>query len=164
VHHVAGVVDVERHRGGRHRVAGEPQIEQDPAEPDDAAQFGRVLPAGHRRLRAQAPSAVRRPAAGELERRIEAQAVEVVGVLPAAGDGEDPRPQDVGHRVHDPAGIAAVRDRGGELGGDAEPPLGLRQKHHPAVRGDPAAVEGGGDLLALDGWKRERQARMSSKD
>ncbi len=160
VHHVAGVVDVERHRGRRHRVAGEPQIEQDPAEPDHAATIGRVLPAGDRRLRAQVPAAVRQPAAGELERRIETQAVEVVGILPAAGDGEDARPQDVGQRMNDAAGIAAIRDHGGELGGDAEPPPGLGQKHHPAVRGDPAAVEGGGDLLAPNGWKRERQARI----
>ena len=157
---VAGVVDVERHLGGRHRVAGEPQIEHHPAEPDHAAQIGRVLPAGHRRLRAQVPAAVRQPAAGELERRIETQAVEIVGVLPAAGDGEDARPQNVGQRVRDPARVAPVGDRGGELDGDAEPPLGFRQQHHATVRGDPATVERGGDLLALDGWKREWQDRI----
>jgi hypothetical protein len=27
----------------------------------------------------------------------------------------------------------------------------------PAIGTDPPAVEGGGDLLALDGWKAERQ-------
>ncbi len=160
VDNVAGVVDVECHLGGRRRIAVEPQIEHHPAEPDHAAQIGRVLPAGHRRLRAQVPAAVRQPAAGELERRIEAQAVEIVGVLPAAGDGEDARPQNVGQRMRDPAGVAAVRDRGGELGGDAEPSLGFRQQHHATVRGDPATVERRGDLLAPNGWKRERQARI----
>ena len=157
---VAGVVDVERHLGGRRRIAGEPQIEHDPAEADHRAQVGRVLPARDGRLRAQIPSAVRQPAAGELERRVEAQAVEVVGVFVAAGDGEDACPQNVGQRMRDPAGVATVGDRGGEQGCDAEPPLGFRQQHHPAVRADPAAVERGGDFLALHGWKRERQGRI----
>ncbi len=52
------------------------------------------------------------PAAGKLERWIEAQAVQVAGILPAAGNGEEARPQNVGQRVHDPARVAAVRDRG----------------------------------------------------
>jgi hypothetical protein len=45
---------------------------------------------------------------------------------------------------------AGVYDRCKELG----------QQHHPAVRGDPATVEGGGDFLALNGWKPERQGRI----
>ena len=118
---------------------------------------GRVLPARDGRLRAQIGAAVGQPPAGQLERRIGAQPVEVVGVLIAAGDGEDAGPQDVGQPMGDPLRVAAVRDHRGELLGDAEPPLRLGQQHDPAVRGDPPAIEGGGDLLALDGWKRERQ-------
>lgn len=81
VNHVAGVVDVQRHRIGRRRMAVEPQIEHRSAEADHTAPVGRVLPARHRRLRAQVPSAVRQPAAGELERRIKPQAIQVVGVF-----------------------------------------------------------------------------------
>jgi hypothetical protein len=61
--------------------------------------------------------------------------------------------------MRDPAGVAAARDRGGELGGNAEPSRGFRQQHHAAVRGDPPAVERGDDFLAPGGWKRERQGR-----
>jgi ATP-dependent DNA ligase len=40
----------------------------------------------------------------------------------------------------------------GELVGDADPALRLSGQHHAAIRGDPAAIEGGADLLALYGW------------
>ena len=64
---------------------------------------------------------------------------------------KDARPQNVGQRMRDPVGVAAVGDRGGEQCCDAQPPLGFGQQHHPAVRSDPAAVERGGDLLAVHG-------------
>lgn len=38
-----------------------------------------------------------------------------------------------------------------------QPPLRLRQQHHPAVRGDAPAVESGSHFLAVHRWKRERQ-------
>ena len=40
-------------------------------------------------------------AAGQLERGIAAQMVEVVGILVAAGDSQDAGAQDVGKRMHD---------------------------------------------------------------
>lgn len=82
---------------------------------------------------------------------------EVVAVLIAAGDGEDPGAQDIGQQMGDPVRIALVRDHGGEPLGDAEPPLRLGQQHDTAIRTEPPAIEGSGDLFALDGWKRERQ-------
>jgi hypothetical protein len=41
-------------------------------------------------------------------------------------------------------------------------PSGRRPPHHsnPAVRSDPAAVERGGDFLALDDWKRQQRNRI----
>jgi hypothetical protein len=41
--------------------------------------------------------------------------------------------------------------------GDAEPSLGHRQQHDAAVRCETTTIEGGCDLLARNGWKRERQ-------
>src|ERR1700694_728871 len=41
--------------------------------------------------------------------------------------------------------------------GDAEPMISLGEQHDPAIGTDPSAVKGGGDLLAADGWKAERQ-------
>jgi hypothetical protein len=57
----------------------------------------------------------------------------------------------------DPIRIAAIRDHSSEPLGDAEPTIGLGEQHDPAIGTDPPAVKGGGDLLAADGWKAERQ-------
>jgi hypothetical protein len=43
------------------------------------------------------------------------------------------------------------------LVGDAKPALRLGEQHDPAIGTDPPAVKSGGDLLAADGWKAERQ-------
>src|ERR1700676_5095576 len=75
----------------------------------------------------------------------------------AAGNGEDTGAQNVGQQMGDPVRIAAIRDRPSEPFGDAEPMIGLGEQHDPAIGTDPSAVKGGGDLLAADGWKTERQ-------
>ncbi len=59
--------------------------------------------------------------------------------------------------MDDSVRIALVGDRPGELVGDAEAPLCLGQQHHPAIRGDPSAVEGGAHLLACNRWQVEGQ-------
>jgi len=59
--------------------------------------------------------------------------------------------------MSDPIGIAVVGDHPGQLVGNAEPPLRPGEQHDPAVGSDPPAIERSGDLLAPDGWKRERQ-------
>ena len=56
-----------------------------------------------------------------------------------------------------PVLIAAIRDHPSQPIGDAQPTIGLSEKHDPAIGADPPTVKGGGDLLALDGWKGERQ-------
>jgi len=38
--------------------------------------------------------------------------IKVIGILIAAGDGEDAGEQDLGQGMNDPAGIALVRDDG----------------------------------------------------
>jgi len=57
----------------------------------------------------------------------------------------------------DPVLIAPVGNDLGEPLGDAEPTLRLGEQHDAAIRRDPSAIKGGGDLLALNGWKGERQ-------
>jgi len=54
-------------------------------------------------------------------------------------------------------GIARIGDDGRELARHAQSTLGLPQQHHAGVRGDAPTVERGGDLLAANGWKRERE-------
>ena len=112
------------------------------------------------RLRAQVPPGLRQAAAGELEAGIAAQVVEAVGVLVAAGDRQDACPQDVGQRVDHPRRVARVGDQRRQPVAEAELALGRGQQQHPAVRGEPSAVEGGGHLLAADRWKAEGLGRI----
>ena len=151
------VVDVEHHRRRRRGIAGTVELDQDPAEPQQIAQARRVLPARHGRLAHQVGTALGQAPAGELERGVGAQTVEIVGVRVAAGDGEDAREQDLGQRVNHPRRVTAIGDHGGELPGDPHPSRRRGEQHHATVRRQAPAVERGGELLAPDGWKRERQ-------
>src|SRR6202035_5394569 len=157
VNDIHRIVDVERHRCRWGRVAGTIEIDHHVHQADEVAQGWRILPTRDGRLRAQVPAAIRQAATGQLERWIEAQPIEVVGVFVAAGDGEDAGAQDIGQQMGDPVRITAIRDHSSEPLGDPEPTIGLGEQHDPAVGTDPSAVKGGGDLLAADGWKTERQ-------
>ena len=94
---------------------------------------------------------------GELEGCVAAQPVEIVGVLIAAGDRENPGAQNLGQAMGDAAGIAFVRDHHHQPFGKVEPPLRLQQQHDPAIRAEASAVKRGGDLFALYRWKPEQQ-------
>ena len=95
VHDIDGVVDVQRDGLGWPLVAGAIGIDHGVGHAHHLAQGGRILPARHGRLRAQIVAAVRQPAAGQLERRVGAQDIEVIGILVAAGDGKDAGAQNV---------------------------------------------------------------------
>ena len=56
-----------------------------------------------------------------------------------------------------PQRITWISDHRRKLLTDREPPFGLRENHHPTVRGDPSAIERSCDLLAGNGWKGERK-------
>jgi hypothetical protein len=86
--------------------------------------------------------------------------VEVVGILIAAGDRKDARPQDVGQRVDDPGRVTWVGDQRCQPIANAKLPLGCGQQHDPAIRGQPPAIEGSGHLLAANRWKAERLGRI----
>jgi hypothetical protein len=100
-------------------------------------------------LRAQIPAAVGKPVAGQLESRIAAQPIEIVGILKTAGDREDARAQN----VDDAVGIAPVGDLGRQLCANPEAAIGGGQQHDAAIRSDPPAIEGGDHLLAGSSWK-----------
>src|SRR5213075_887794 len=56
--------------------------------------------------------------------------------------------------------VAHVGDYPGELVSEAEATLRLGQKHHPSVRGDPAAIEGSADLFPRNRWQVEGQRNI----
>ena len=55
----------------------------------------------------------------------------------------------------DPRRIARIREAGGQPLSDPEIALDLAQNENPCIRGQPAAIEGGGDFFAGDGWQTE---------
>src|SRR6266446_5529593 len=65
-----------------------------------------------------------------------------------------------GRNWNDPVRIALVGDCPSELVGDGPPALGSSQEHHAAVRGDPAALEGGAHLFPRNRWQVERQRNI----
>jgi hypothetical protein len=132
-------------------------IDQRIGEADRVLQRRRVLQPRQRRLRTQVGAAVGQTPAGELERRIGAQAIQIVRVFIAAGDRENAGADHVGQRMDDPRRIATIRKTARQSFGDAKTPLRHRKQHHAAVRGEPTAVESGCDWLARNGWKRERR-------
>ena len=158
VNDVERVVDVEGDTFGRRAIARQPQIDEDLAEADDGAQVRQVLGPRAGRLGAQIPAAVGQPSAGQLEGRIAAQPVEIVGVLIAAGDGEDAGAQDVGHGVPHAARISPIADHRGQPLGQSEAALGGGQQHDAAVRGHPSTVERGGNLLGSNGLETRTAA------
>ena len=157
MHDVEGVVDVQRHLARRAGVAGAVDVDHGVAHGRHFAPRRRVLPARHGRLGAQILAAVGQPPAGQLERGIGAQIVEIVAVLVAAGDSEDARTQDVGNTVRHPIRVARVGDQRRQLVCNAQAALGGSKQHHAAIRCEPPAIERGGDFLASDGWEIKRQ-------
>ena len=150
---IAGVVDVQVDGCGLARVAVHPCVDQGVGQSYHVAQARSILQARQRWLGAQIATAVRQPSAGQLERRIGPQVIEVGGVLVAAADREHTSAEHIDKAVHDPRRIAPIRDHPGELVGQTETPLGHRQKHHAPIRGQAPTIEGSGDFLARNGWK-----------
>jgi hypothetical protein len=160
MHHVDGVVDIERHHARRPFVAVHPQLDERVAQPDHLAQARCILQARQGRLRTQIPTRIRQPATGELERRIIAQTVEIVAVLVAARDGEDAGADHVGKTVNDARRIAPLGKYPRQLIGQPDAPVRQGEKHDTPIRRQASTVECGCDLLASYGWKRERQNRI----
>jgi len=142
VHDIGRVVDVEGDGGRWAGIAGAIEVDQGVGHAHHLAPSRRVLPTRHRRLRAQIAAAVGQAVAGQLEGRIGAQVVEVVGVFVDAGDGEDARAQDVIDAVGHQGGVARVRDQPRQLRGDPQLPLHRAEQQNTAIGGDAPTVEG----------------------
>ena len=157
VHRVAGVVDIQRDRRRRGREGAAEEVDQGGRQARHLDPRRRVLQPAHGRLGTQVAAALRRPAHGQLEQGIAAKRVAVVGVLITAGDREHAETQHRRQRVDHPFRIAPLPDAAGQRLGKPEPALRRAQQHQPAVGRDRTAREIGGHLLALNGWKIERQ-------
>jgi hypothetical protein len=160
VHDIGRVVDIEGNGGRRPGIAGAIEVDHGVGHAHHLAQARRVLPARHRRLRAQIAAAVGQAVAGQLEGGIGTQMVEIVGIFVAAGDGEDARAQDVIDAVGHQGGVARVRDQLRQLRRDPQLPLHQAEQQDAAIGSDASAVEGGGQLLAANGWKIKWQDRI----
>ena len=146
---VEGVVDIQRdplrHLAERAAV----DIDQSPAQAQQRPRIRQVLQPRDGRLRTQVP--VRRHAfERQLEQRIGAQAGRVVAVFVASRDHQQPEADDIGQCVHGAVGITRILDAGGQTVGHRKPALDLAQNQQTAVGRQPAAIEPGDNLFALD--------------
>ena len=156
VHDIAGVIDVQRHRLGRGWIAGAIDVDHRGHQLRQLARGRCVLPAAHRRLTGKTRARTRQLAQRQAKAGIVTQRVEVVGILVAAGNRQNPRPQDVIQLVDHPRRIARIGNAGGQLRADPHLALGLRQEQNAAVRSEPATVESSCDFLASDRWESKR--------
>ena len=137
-------------RGGRREA---PAIEIDLAEPDAGQRtpVGKVLQPRQGRLAHEVGAGHRASAAGDLQRRIGAQCVDVVAVLVAGRDHEHARLHHLGVAVLDACGIAFVAQAGGDRLGQAEACRDLAQYDHAAVRRQATGIERGCERLTRNG-------------
>ena len=115
-------------------------------------------------MRTQVAPARRRPADGELEQRIRAKRVGVVGVLVPTRDREHAEAEHCRQAVDHPLRVAPLPDAARQCLGQAEPALRRAQQDQPAVGRNRTARELGGHILALYGWKIEREKAIFGRN
>ena len=148
---IEGIVDIEGDALGTTLEASEEQIDHRQPHAHKRAPRRRVLEARQGWLAHQIATRLGQAATGQLERRIDAQGIEVVAILVATGDGEQPCPDHVGVGMYRARRIARVGQAGGKAIGDPETRLDPAQHQNAPVGRQPAAVEPGAQLLVLDG-------------
>jgi hypothetical protein len=104
--------------------------------------IGQVLRARDGGLRAQA-SIVRQAVERQLERRIPAQAVGLVGVLLARRDHEQAETDDLRQSMNDSPRRSRIFLARRKPVSDPEQLLDLPQAEHAGIRGQPSAIEAG---------------------
>ena len=108
------------------------KIDHASAHAQQSARVGQVFQPRDRRLRTQL--AIRwRQIERHLEHGIAAQCIGVVAILVARRDHQQPKADDVRHRVGDLVGRAGILDAGGQPISDAKALLDLAQRQHTAV-------------------------------
>ena len=112
--HVDRIIDVERYRRGWDGVTRAIEVEQRSGQTDQFARSRRVLPTAHGRLAGQPERITRQFAERQLETRIMAQGIEIIGVFIRARDRQLAGTQDVGDTVDHPTLIARISDAGDE--------------------------------------------------
>ena len=147
------LVDVERHRSRRGGIAGAVEIDHDVHHPHQFAGCRRILPAAHRRLAGKTDGAAGQLARRQLEARVVAQMIEIVGILIAAGDRQHPRLQDVGQTMDDAALVAGIGNTARQAPGDAHRALRLSQQQNTAIRCQQPTIERRGHFLAANRWE-----------
>jgi uncharacterized protein YaiI (UPF0178 family) len=113
MHQVVAIVDVEHDRSGRRRVAAAEEVDVADADAVERARVGDVLQARDGRLAGQALAALRCALAGDHQGRIEAQGVEVVGILVARCDRHHARRHHGAVAVGDEERVALIGQRVG---------------------------------------------------
>jgi hypothetical protein len=149
VHRIEGVVDIQRdpprHLAKRCAV----EIDQGTAEAQQRPRIRQVLQPRDGRLRTEVPTR-RQSFERQLEQRIGAQGIRVVTVFVASRDHQQPEADDIGQCVHGAVGITRILDAGGQTVGHRKSALDLAQDQQTAVGRQPATVEAGDNLLALN--------------
>ena len=162
VHQVVGVVDVEHDRRRRARVAAAEEIDEAGADPVQRAGVGEVLQPRDRRLARNVVTALRRTLAGDHQRGIVAQRIEVVAILVAGGDRHHARRHHRAIGVDDEQRVARVRQRVRDHGGETEAPSRFAQHHQAAVRGEVAGILRGCERLVPTGDRPGRNGVASA--
>ncbi|MDB5701632.1 MAG: hypothetical protein JWL66_1831, partial [Sphingomonadales bacterium] len=124
-------------------------------EPNQLTCGRRILPARHGRLAGKPKRPVRQFAQRDFEPRIMTQRVEIVGILVTARYGQDAGAQYAIEAMGYTALVSGIGDAAGKSTSDPEPSLGLRQKQHPTVRCQSAAIKRSSDFPTMNGWKRK---------
>jgi hypothetical protein len=96
--------------------------------------------------------------AGQLQRRVGAQRVQIVGVFVATGDGEHSLPQHLAERMLYLGLLPSVGDASAHRFRQADPAVCLADQHQARVRSQVPSVKSGVDLLAADRRKGQVQA------
>ena len=148
---IGGLVDVQRDGLGHAWERAAEEIDHRKPHARQIAPGGCVLQARQAGLAHQVIAALGQPPAGQLEGRIEAQEIQVVAVLVAAGNGEEPRADHLVIAVTHPRRVAPIGQARGQGSGDRQALLDLAQEQDTAVGGHLPAIETGQQVLAANG-------------
>lgn len=151
VHEIVGIVDVEHDGRRRDPIGLAEYVDETDADAVERTCVGKVLQPRDGRLARQAGTALGRAVDRDLERRVVAERIEVVGVLVAAGDGDHARRHHIGVTVRDEQPIARLGQRSGDGRRQPEPARGLPQDNGAAVGAEVAGIARSCERLGLHG-------------